>query len=140
MTAVFVLGRLLMAAIFLFSGVMKVIQYSGQVAYAQQASVPLPQIAVALAAAIEIGTGVCLVFGYRLWSTAWVLIAYLVPVTIIFHSNFSDPNQTFHFMKNLAMIGGFLILAWSQRVLAIRRMPGAVAEAERLEVHHNVPL
>lgn len=133
MTAVYVLGRILLAAIFLISGAIKVMQYSGQVAFAGQAGVPFPAIAIALAAAVEVGAGICVVLGYRIWLAAWVLVAYLVPVSVIFHSNFADPNQIANFMKNVALIGGLMILAWAGRYQPAP-MQAKTAETDRREV------
>jgi putative oxidoreductase len=41
---------------------------------------------------------------------AFLLVIFLIPITLIFHTNFSDPNQQIHFIKNVSMFGGLLVL------------------------------
>jgi putative oxidoreductase len=43
-------------------------------------------------------------------SGALLLAILLIPTTIIFHTDFDDPNQMIHFMKNVSMFGGCLVL------------------------------
>ena len=133
MTAVSAIGRILLAAIFVISGVMKVITYAASVGFAAQAGLPLPEIAIGLAAAVEIGAGICVVLGYRVWSAAWVLVAFMVPTTIIFHHNIADQNQMAHCLKNISIIGGLVVLAYSDRLSRVRPMPATTVETERRE-------
>src|SRR5262249_11593863 len=60
------------------------------------------------AVAIEIGGGLSLLFGFMTRTGAMVLALFMIPTTAIFHTNFSDPNQMIHFLKNLAMTGGLM--------------------------------
>jgi putative oxidoreductase len=59
------------------------------------------------------------ILGYYARLGALLLILFLIPTTIIFHTNFNDPLQMVQFMKNLSMLGGCLVLlgmgpgAWS---------------------------
>jgi putative oxidoreductase len=41
----------------------------------------------------------------------WLLFLFMIPTTLIFHTNFGDPNQMIHFLKNLAIMGGLLYVA-----------------------------
>jgi putative oxidoreductase len=35
----------------------------------------------------------------------------MIPTTLVFHTNFGDPNQVIHFLKNLSIMGGLLYVA-----------------------------
>ena len=41
----------------------------------------------------------------------WLLFLFMIPTTLIFHTNFSDPNQMIHFLKNVSIMGGLLYVA-----------------------------
>jgi putative oxidoreductase len=106
--AVALAGRVLLAAIFILSGADKVADPSGTIAYIGSAGLPLPQLAFAGAAAVELGGGIALILGYRARVVAGALATFSVLAALAFHSAWSDQNQMIHFMKNLAMAGGLL--------------------------------
>lgn len=109
-------ARILMSSMFLWSGLGKIMAYSMMVGYATSKGLPLAGIAVACAAVIEILGGLALVTGFHTRIVAWVLFVYLIPTTMIFHNYWAlqgaarMDTQT-HFMKNLAIMGGLLLLA-----------------------------
>ncbi len=111
MNKTLIAGRVLMSVIFILSALMKIFMFSGQVAYARSMGVPLPAAAIVVALIIELACGVAILTGFQTAVAAWVLFAYLIPVTLFFHTHFSDQNQLVHFLKNLAIMGGLLILA-----------------------------
>jgi putative oxidoreductase len=103
------IGRLLLGLIFVMSGFQKVADPGGTQVFMQAMGITWGTILFYLGAiAIELVGGVSLLLG--LWSRigAFLLVLFMIPTTWIFHSNFGDPNQTIHFMKNLAMVGGLL--------------------------------
>jgi putative oxidoreductase len=57
---------------------------------------------------VELGGGILLVLGYQARLAALVLAVFTLASALGFHTNFADQNQMIHFMKNLAMTGGFL--------------------------------
>lgn len=102
-------GRLLVGLIFVMSGFQKVADPSGTQIFMQAMGITWATTLFYLGAiVIELIGGVSLVLG--LWSRfgAVLLVFFMIPTTWIFHSNFADPTQTIHFMKNLAMVGGLL--------------------------------
>jgi putative oxidoreductase len=110
-------GRLLLAAIFIQAGFGKITGYAGTAEYMQKFGVPgalLPLVIL-----VELGGGLLIAIGWQTRLVAVALAAFTVVAAIIFHSNFGDRNQSIHFMKNLAIAGGFLTLfasgagAWS---------------------------
>jgi putative oxidoreductase len=101
-------GRFLLAAIFLISGAGKVADPASTLGYISAVGLPLPQLAMIGAIAIELGGGLALVLGYRTRIVALVLAAFSVLTALTFHAALSDQNQFIHFFKNIAMAGGLL--------------------------------
>jgi len=101
-------GRLLIAAIFLLSGLAKAADPAGTIGYIASAGLPFPQIGYATALVVEIVGGVLLAIGYRTRLVASALAAFTLAAAFGFHFQLSDQNQFIHFFKNLAMAGGLL--------------------------------
>ncbi|WP_202882146.1 DoxX family protein [Candidatus Manganitrophus noduliformans] len=101
-------GRIFIAAIFFMSGINKILAPGATQEMMAQAGMPLPGLFLVGAIVLEIGGALSLLFGaFTFWGSLALLI-FMIPTTLIFHTNFADPNQMIHFMKNLAMIGGIL--------------------------------
>lgn len=106
-----VLGRVLIAALFIMGGIGKIMDFSGSVGYAQAFNVPFPEVAIILAIIIELGGGLLLLIGFKARCMAFLIAAFLIVVTGIFHSNFADPAQMTQFLKNFAIIGGLFYIS-----------------------------
>lgn len=105
-------GRILLGAIFLLSGINKIADPAGTQGYMVAMGMTWGTMLFYLGAIIlEVGGGLSLWLGYWTRVGAVLLIGFMIPTTLIFHTNFADPNQMIHFMKNLAMTGGLLYLA-----------------------------
>jgi len=102
--------RVLLAAIFLVSGLGKIADPAGTIAYIGAAGLPLPQLAYAGAVLAEVGGAIALILGYRTRIAAAALALFSVLAALAFHSNFADQNQMIHFLKNFAIAGGLLQL------------------------------
>ena len=70
-------------------------------------------ISYLLAILIEVGGGLLLILGYQTRSASFALAAFTLVTALVFHSDFADQNQMIHFLKNVAITGGFLVLASS---------------------------
>jgi putative oxidoreductase len=101
-------GRLLIAVIFLLSGVGKVFAPGPTQAYIASAGLPLPFVAYLVAIVVEIGGGVLLVVGYQTRAVAVVLAVFSIATALGFHHNLADQNQMINFLKNVAIAGGLL--------------------------------
>jgi putative oxidoreductase len=101
-------GRILIATIFLLSGASKLAAPAGTIAYIQSAGLPAPTLAYAIAAATELGGGLLLVLGYRTRLVAAWLTVFAFATALGFHHNLADQNQFIHFFKNISMAGGLL--------------------------------
>jgi putative oxidoreductase len=101
-------GRLLLAALFLLEGWSKLRGYEAAAAYMQRYSVPgalLPLVIV-----LELGGGLLLAIGWQTRLTALALAVFCLAAAVIFHGNLADRNQVLHFEKDLAIAGGLLVL------------------------------
>ena len=102
------IGRVLIAAIFLFSGFGKLLDPAGTQGYIASVGLPFPVLGYAGALALELGAGALLVIGYRARYAALALAVFSIVSAFIFHHALGDQNQLFHFLKNIAMAGGLL--------------------------------
>ena len=108
------IARVLLAFIFIFAGLSKISHFAGTQQYMESiwpywmGMTPLFLVA---AIAFEIFGGLSVALGYYTRAGAWLLIIFMIPVTLIFHTNFSDPMQFIQFMKNMAMTGGLIYVA-----------------------------
>jgi putative oxidoreductase len=102
--------------VFLSSGAMKIAAWSMIVGVAASKGLPLPAFSIGVAAAIEIIGALFLMSGFRARLAAFVLFLYLIPTTLIFHNFWAVQGvehqmQMVNFMKNLAIMGGLLMVA-----------------------------
>lgn len=104
-------GRILIAAIFVLSGIAKLSDPAGTAAYVASVGLPAPALAAWGAALLELVGGIALVVGFRTRLVAIALAAFSVVAAVIFHSALGDQNQFIHFFKNVAMAGGLLQVA-----------------------------
>ena len=109
-------GRILYAAIFILS-VPDDFSARG-IEHAANANVPLPNILVPIAGMLALFGGLSVLLGYKAKVGAWLLVAFLVPVTLWMHRfwDVADPQmaqmQMAHFSKNVALLGAALFIAF----------------------------
>lgn len=103
-----VAGRAMISAIFILSGFSKIAAPTMTIDYIQSVGLPLPTLAFALSAFVEIVGGIALLLGYRTRVVAGVLAVFSLATALMFHSALGDQNQFIHFFKNIAMAGGLL--------------------------------
>lgn len=106
------LGRALIGAPFILSGLGKLTAHDATVAYISSVGLPLPQLAWLIAIVVEMGGGVLLLIGYRARLVATVMALFALATAISFHRNFADQNQMIHFLKNIMLAGGLLQIAY----------------------------
>jgi putative oxidoreductase len=107
------LGRLLLATIFIHEGIAKLGNYAASAAYAKAFGVP--EALLPFAIATELGCGALVALGLYVRPAALLLAGFCITTALIFHSKFSEINQLLHFEKNLAIAGGLLALAVATR-------------------------
>jgi len=110
------LGRALLSAIFILYGFPHLT--APTIGYAAHHGVPAAGILVPFSGVMAIVGGVSILLGYHAKAGAWLLIVFLLVVTPVMHNfwSFSDPGlralQQGMFMKNLAMMGGAILVAY----------------------------
>jgi len=108
-------GRLSLALIFVFSGFRKLTTVAATSGYIASKGLPMPDVLAIAAIVIELGAGLLLVIG---WKTRWAALLigfFLLVITPIFHAFWAVPADQVmmhqqHFFKNLAILGGMLML------------------------------
>ena len=108
-------GRLLIAALFVVSGIWHVTHFPITIAYFTRIGVPLPEAMAVMTVAVELGGGTLLAIGWRRRWVAWFLAGFVLAATVLGHRFWEvDPSRFFgemsNFLKNLAIIGGLLLL------------------------------
>lgn len=123
-------GRVLLALIFVFSGFNKLTHFDGTAGYMAMHGLPMVHVLLVASIAIELGGGLMLMLGWHARIAAAVIFLFLIPVTVTFHAfwavNPSDAmalqDQMIHFMKNLAIMGGMLyVLAYGSGPLSLKK-------------------
>ncbi|MPZ57904.1 MAG: DoxX family membrane protein [Rhizobiales bacterium] len=100
-------GRLLMAILFLLSGLSKLAAPAATMGYIASAGLPFPVFGYVAALGVELGS-LLLLAGFHARIAAAILAAFTVAAGLAFHSNFADQNEMIHFLKNVALAGGLL--------------------------------
>ena len=108
-------GRFFYSAIFLMTALG---HFSQQyIGYAAQQGVPAAGLLVPLSGVIATAGGLSVALGYQAKIGAWLLVLFLVPVTLMMHNFWAVTDPTMHgmqlalFMKNVSMLGGALLIA-----------------------------
>ena len=108
-------GRILLAVLFLKAGWGKIGGFEQTAAMMASKGIPMAHVALVITILVELGAGLLLVIGYKARWAALAIAAWLVPVTLMFHGYWAVPadqvmNQTNHFFKNVAIFGGMLMV------------------------------
>lgn len=108
-------GRILLALIFVLSGFGKIPGFEGTVGYIASKGLPFPQLAASAAIVVELGGGIALILGWRARWAAAAMLLFTVAAAVIFHNFWGvaadqAQNQMIHFMKNISIAGGLLMV------------------------------
>jgi putative oxidoreductase len=112
------LGRWLLAALFLPAGIGKLTGFSGTVGYISSVGLPLPEVGAALALTVEIVGAIALIIGLGTRPAALILALFTLAASFFFHNYWGVPAdqqfmQQLLFYKNIAVVGGLLtVAAW----------------------------
>ena len=119
------IGRILLAAIFLMSGIGKIGGFAGTAGYMASKGLPMVEVLLAITIVIEIGAALMLIVGYKARLGATALLLWMIPVTFLFHNFWAMPAdqqmiQQIMFMKNLGLMGGMLyIMAFGSGLMSV---------------------
>ena len=112
-TVVPLIGRILLAALFLIAAYNKVTNVAGTTGYFGKLGLPMPGILVWVVIAVEALGGIFTVIGFQARLVAWGMAIFTLLTALIGHKFWIDPSQMTNFLKNLSIMGGFLMLAAS---------------------------
>lgn len=106
-------GRILLAAIFVWSGFGKVTGFEGAVGYIASRGLPAPELLCIAAIVVELGGGIALILGWKGHWVAAALFLFTGMAALLFHDFWAVPPdqaqmQMINFMKNVAIMGGLL--------------------------------
>jgi putative oxidoreductase len=109
-------GRILLSLVFLNAGYRKLMAVAATTGYFGKLGLPMPEVMVWVAIAIELGGAILLIVGWKTRWAAWLLALFTLVASFAAHRFWEVDaaqyaNQMNHFMKNIAIVGGFIILA-----------------------------
>jgi len=123
------IGRMLISIIFLGSAATKIADPAGTQAYMAAYGLPMTGVLLFGAIATELAGGLALLLGLKARSAALALMGFLTVATLVFHTELGDQQQLLHFLKNVAVIGGLLlVIAEGTGPLSLDRDGRAVAD------------
>lgn len=108
-------GRVLLAWLFLVSGVDKLGAFAGTAGYIASTGLPMPELLAVATIALEIGGGLLLAIGFKARWAAAAFAAFTLVATLLFHNYWAAPEaqqfmQRLMFLKNLSIVGGLLMV------------------------------
>jgi len=106
-------GRILLAWIFVSAGYGKIGGFQGTVGYIASAGLPFPTVAAVVAIAVELGGGLLLIAGWKARWAALAMFIFTAVTAVVFHAFWAAPadqvmSQSINFWKNVAIMGGLL--------------------------------
>ncbi|MCI5108730.1 MAG: DoxX family membrane protein [Candidatus Pacebacteria bacterium] len=116
MDIIFLIGRIIFGGFFLFNGINHFKHLADLTSYTASKKVPSPKMAVILTGVLLLLGGLGVLFGVYTSLSLWLLIIFLVPMSIIMHPFWkeTDPQakmiEMTSFMKNIALAGACLML------------------------------
>ena len=110
------IGRLLLALLFLPAGISKIGGFAGTVGYIGSKGLPMAEVGAVIAILVEVGGALALIAGFGTRFAALALAAFTLVATFFFHNFWGVPAdqammQQLMFYKNIAVVGGLLVLA-----------------------------
>lgn len=101
-------SRSLIALLFVFAGIGKVMSFSAFASSLGQMGIPLPMLAALIVILIEVPVALAFAYGYKVKETGYALVAFTVLTILIAHRDFSNQMNVIMALKNLAIVGGLM--------------------------------
>lgn len=113
--AIALMGRILLAAMFVLAGFDKIGGFEGTAGYIASVGLPLAEVLTVLTIAVEIGAGLALILGFQVRIAALLLAGFTLVASVLFHNYWAMPAdqvfvQQLMFMKNISVAGGLLMI------------------------------
>lgn len=128
-------GRILLATVFLVAGIRKLMAVAGSTGYLAKLGFPAPEVLIWVAIAIEIGGAALLILGWQTRRISWLLIVFVAIATAMAHRFWEFPDAQYvaqmnNFLKNVAIIGGLLyVIAFGPGTFSVDAKAGAPGRA-----------
>lgn len=108
-------GRILLSAMYVFSGTMKFIDVPGTAGHIAEKGLPIPEVTAIATGAFEVLAGLAVMIGWKTRYAAWLLAAFTVLAGVLFHDFWNyqgaeQVSQMLNLFKNITIAGGFIIL------------------------------
>lgn len=107
------IARICLAGIFLWSGFGKIQNPAGTLQLMASMGIPFTPVLLIGSIIFELGGAFSMLLGYKTRWGAIALVIFMIPTTLIFHARVGDPMQIIQLLKNLAIIGGLLMLIYA---------------------------
>lgn len=118
-------GRILLAAIFLYSGIFKALKPHNTIADIVYSGLPFPLLGLALAVAIEVGAGAMLALGFKTRLAALGLALFALFSALAFHHDIGERVHLMHLLRNFAIAGGLLqVIAFGAGAYSLDALTG----------------
>jgi putative oxidoreductase len=105
------IARVLLCLVFLHAVIGKLTGFAGVAGMIAGRGLPLAPVLLAAAVALMLVGSVLVISGVRVRLGAILLLLFLVPTTLLFHNDVSDPQERIALLKNLSIMGGLLLVA-----------------------------
>ena len=106
-------ARVCLCAIFLRSGISKILGFGVTAAMMADRGLPIPEVLLIFTLAFQLLGSLSLLLGYKVKIGSILLILFLIPATLVFHNPLVDPSQINDFLKNIGLIGGLLMVIYA---------------------------
>jgi len=111
----FLVARILLSLVFLVAGIRKIMAIAGTAGYFAKLGMPMPEVMVYVAILFEVGGAILLIVGWKAREAAMALAVFTLVATCFAHRFWEFDaaqyaNQMNHFLKNLGIIGGMLLI------------------------------
>ncbi|MFF7063568.1 DoxX family membrane protein [Pseudomonas sp. NPDC008258] len=106
-----IIGRVLLAVLFLLSGFSKLASPEGTIAYIESSGLPFPVLSYLVALGVELGLATLLIIGFQTRIVSVVMALFTVIAALAFHNELVDQGQFINFFKNISIAGGLLQIA-----------------------------
>ena len=106
-------GRILLALIFIISGFGKITGYAGTAGYMASKGLPMVAVLLPLTILVELGGGLLIALGWKARWAAAAIFLFIIPVTLVFHNPAGlapaeAQQQMINLLKNVSIMGGML--------------------------------
>jgi len=104
------LGRILLSSVFVLTGIKSAMNFQEMVGMVAGKNLPFPQVLAGIALAFKLLGGLSVFTNYQVNYGRWMLVAFTLAATVLFHNPINDPSQLTTALRNVAVIGGLLLL------------------------------